>query len=306
MNKAKQIRAKIRLLIESFKNKKPIAFIRRLFKLNGYSYMPSSLTFYLVVSIVPLISLIMMILAQFNAPTGIIEDMLNELLPDSEFSENVIGYFQAIQPQDLLAIIFSSTISIYIASRGIECFSRFADHFYNRYVLDNHFIRRKARSIIMTLVFIVAISLIIILLVFFEKITSGFIPQGISKWLKYLAGFVLFFATIMALFYYSPTKKPKFTDVIPGAYLGSISIIVFIGMFFIYMSFSFDRYDSIYGPLSTIVILLLLIYFCCYILFMCFYLNILLRDSKDRKKMAAELKKLQATANDKADSESNK
>lgn len=299
MSKTEKLKTKARKYIDNFKNFKPIAFMRKLFKLNGFSYMPSSLTFYVVVSAVPLVSLILMILAQFNAPTGFLEDLLQDVLPDSEFAETIIGYFQSIRVPDLLALVFSSTVSIYIASRGIECFSRFADHFYNRHVLDNHLIRRKTRSIVLTLLFVIAFSVTMIVIFFFDRLTSSFIPIGVSKWLKYLLAFVLFFAFITGLFYFAPTKRPKFREVLPGAYLGSISVVIFVGLFLVYISYQFDRYSSIYGPLSTIVILLLLIYFCCYILFMCFYLNILIGDNKDRKKAAAELKKLNLSAQNK-------
>jgi len=101
------------------------------------------------------------------------------------------------------------------------------------------------------------------------------------------------------LFYFSPTKRPKFKDILPGAYLSSISILVFIGIFFVYMSYKFDRYNTIYGPLSTIVILLLLVYFCSYILFICFYLNIIIKEKKDIEKMTKEIKKESSVINNK-------
>lgn len=299
MNKIKKIRAKFRLFIDKIKNQKTINFLRKLFRLNGFSYMPSSFTFYLVISIVPLVSLILMILTQFNASTNYIIDLLRTWLPESELTQTIISYLQSIQPSDIVTVIFSSAISFYIASRGIECFTRFADHFYNRYVLDNHFVKRKARSILMTIIFIASISFTIILLVFFENMTKSIIPYSISVWLKYIISFSIFFATISALFYFSPTKRPKFKDILPGAYLSSISILVFIGIFFVYMSYKFDRYNTIYGPLSTIVILLLLVYFCSYILFICFYLNIIIKEKKDIEKMTKEIKKESSVINNK-------
>lgn len=283
---------KCRRFKDRLKHQKHFSFIRKLFLLNGFSYMPSSLTFYVFISVVPLASLILMITSRFNAPLTLLVEFLSDLMPESDISDTIMNYLQQIRPADIVALAFSTVFSIYIASRGIECFTRFADTFYNRHVLDRHFIRRKLRSILFTIIFIIAFSVIVLLLLFFNNLTDGILPGALSTFLKYVAGFLLFFACISSLFYFSPTKHPKFRDVLPGAYLASISILVFIGIFLVYTSFQSERYNTIYGPLSTIVILLLLVYFCCYIIFMCFYLNILIKEKKDKKRSEAELNKL--------------
>lgn len=283
---------KCRRFKDKLKHQRQFAFIRKLFLLNGFSYMPSSLTFYVVISVVPLVSLILMVTSQFSTPLSILIDLLSEVMPDGAISDTIINYLQQIRPPDIVALAFSSVFSIYIASRGIECFTRFADTFYNRNVLDRHFIRRKLRSILFTLVFVIAFSIITLLIIFFNSLTSGILPGPLPTILKYVTGFFLFFACISALFYFSPTKRPKFKDVLPGAYLASISVLVFIGIFLVYASYQSERYNSIYGPLSTFVILLLMVYFCCYIIFMCFYLNILIKEKKDKKRSEVALNKL--------------
>ena len=76
MNKIKKIRAKFRLFIDKIKNQKTINFLRKLFRLNGFSYMPSSFTEY------PLSEEILSALEQlqYRTPTPVQVKVIPEIL----------------------------------------------------------------------------------------------------------------------------------------------------------------------------------------------------------------------------------
>lgn len=272
-----------------------VSFLRTLFKLNGNFFMPPSLAFYLIISCIPMISIVFMILSFYsqNSVDAVFDFILNlNIFSDEETINTIVEYLKNIKVSDYVALISSVVASLYVASRGIECFSRFSDHFYNKDYLDRKFLVRKARSIGITLIFIIGLSGIIIVFAGFDAFTKNFLSRTASMWLKYLTILVLLFAVILALYKLAPTVKTKTRDILPGAYLCSIAITITVMVYGAYLSFSGAKMTELYGPLTQIIILLLLAYFISYIIFVCFYLNILLAERKSLKRQDENRKKV--------------
>lgn len=306
----------MRKLFKSIKGKyqgswlnRAFTFLRTLFKINGNFFMPSSLAFYLIISCIPMISIIFMVLSFYSQNSvDVVFDFLQNLniFSNEETINTILEYLKHIKVTDYVALISSVVASIYVASRGIECFSRFSDHFYNKTYLDQKFLVRKARSIGITLLFIIGLSGIIIVFAGFDTLTKSVLSRTASMWLKYLTILVLLFAVILALFKLAPTVKRKTKDILPGAYLCSISITVTVMGYGAYLSFSGSKMTALYGPLTQIIILLLLAYFISYVIFTCFYLNILLAERKALKSGTETKKQEQRKAKKQAKKDSKK
>src|SRR5687768_397786 len=109
-----------------------------------------------------------------------------------------------------------------------------------------------------------------------------------ARWLVIL---MLFFFTISFIYRYAPAVHKKWKLVNPGSILATFLMILFT-MLFSYWVVNFNSYNKLYGSISTILILMLLIYFNSLVLLIGFELNAgitsLKRVADERNKILAE------------------
>ncbi len=260
-------------------------FFKELFQLNGNFFMPASLTFYLIISFIPLISIVFMILSFYsNNYTDAIISLLNslEILPE-DMVESFVSYVKTINMTDYITLIISIIASIYVASRGVECFARFSNTFYGISDKEISFLKRKSRSILITFVFIILTSLSLIVYAVFSTVVEQRLNIMLSAFFKYLIIGLIIFILILFLFKVAPKKKEAVKNIIPGAIICTISLIICVLVYSAYLKYSFSRMSSIYGPLTSVIILLLLVFVVAYIFFISFYFNILLSERRKKK-----------------------
>ncbi|MCK9640845.1 MAG: YihY/virulence factor BrkB family protein [Prolixibacteraceae bacterium] len=91
-----------------------------------------------------------------------------------------------------------------------------------------------------------------------------------GKWLVIL---LLFFFTFAFLFYFAPAKKMKFRFISAGGTLATIlSILISVGFSF-YIN-NFGKYNTLYGSIGTLIVVMLWFYFMALILLIGFELNV--------------------------------
>jgi membrane protein len=101
---------------------------------------------------------------------------------------------------------------------------------------------------------------------------------------------LLFFFSISFIYRYAPAVHKKWKFISPGSILATFLMIVFTAVFSWYVS-NFSNYNELYGSISTILILMLLIYFNSLVLLIGFELNVSINSLKhevdERKKNLA-------------------
>ena len=91
-----------------------------------------------------------------------------------------------------------------------------------------------------------------------------------GKWLVIL---LLFFFAFAFLFYYGPARKMKFRFISAGGTLATLlSILISVGFSF-YIN-NFGRYNTLYGSIGTLIVVMLWFYFMALILLIGFELNV--------------------------------
>jgi membrane protein len=105
-----------------------------------------------------------------------------------------------------------------------------------------------------------------------------------GKWIVILA---LLFFTFSFLFYMAPAKKTKWRFISAGGTLSTIlSVLTIMG--FTYYINKFNQYNTLYGSIGTLLIILLLIYVMSLILLLGFELNVSIHQAKKRKRRLVE------------------
>lgn len=160
------------------------------------------------------------------------------------------------------------------------------------------FVSRRIHSVLDTILFTVMIILSLILLVYGNQIIqliNRYFPffQNMNLLLFLVRSalslflFVLYF-TLM--YYFIPKRHSKIRQEIPGALLASFLWIVFSYLYSFYVD-TRGAFSSIYGSLTSIVLLMLWLYFCIGFVFLGALLNKYLQSHK-KLYLLASLKEL--------------
>lgn len=97
--------------------------------------------------------------------------------------------------------------------------------------------------------------------------------------LRWVVTILMFFFAISFIYRYAPAVHKRWKLVNPGSILATFLMIVFTGGFSYYVS-NFSNYNELYGSISTVLILMLLIYFNSLVLLIGFELNVSINSLK--------------------------
>ena len=114
-------------------------------------------------------------------------------------------------------------------------------------------------------------------------IKSGFkvLTLQITRWVITI---IIFFFAISFLYYLGPSKKQKFRFISAGATLSTL-LIILLAIGFNYYIENFSRYNTLYGSIGTLIIIMLWIYFVAMVILIGFDLNASISNLKKIKKV---------------------
>lgn len=180
------------------------------------------------------------------------------------------------------ALSLSAIVAIWSASKGVLSVMFGLYEIYKLHRYRNYFISRFI-SMAYTVVFLVALLLTMILLVFGNKLfhlAMSLIPALeeitiLTIILRYLSVFIILSMFFILIFRISNIKYTTIKKVAPGAFLSALGWIIFSYIFSIYID-NFSNMSYMYGSLTAVIIVMLWLYFCIYILFIGAEINKLL------------------------------
>lgn len=229
--------------------------------------------FFLIMSIVPFLSLLLTLIKYLPISQGMLLDTVINVTP-VPFEPLVTTILEELFAKSNGAILSVSVlVAIWSAAKGVLAIVRGLQAVYHVNESRNYFVLRFI-SAIYTVIFVTAIILTLLLLVFSNKIyyalkkdfptAADFISVFIKqKFLLALCLLTLFFLVVYKLVRRS---NNSFISLIPGAVIAALSWIVFSYAFSVYID-KFSDFSYTYGSLTTIVLLMLWVYFCMYLLF---------------------------------------
>lgn len=229
--------------------------------------------FFLIMSIVPFLSLLLTLIKYLPISQTMLLDTVINVTP-VPFETLVTTILEELFAKSNGAILSVSVlVAIWSAAKGVLAIVRGLQAVYHVNESRNYFVLRFI-SAIYTVIFVTAIILTLLLLVFSNQIyyalksdfptAADFISIFIKqKFLLALCLLTLFFLVVYKLVRRS---NNSFISLIPGAVIAALSWIVFSYAFSVYID-KFSDFSYTYGSLTTIVLLMLWVYFCMYLLF---------------------------------------
>ena len=232
------------------------------------SILPGQISFFVILSVVPLLSILAMIISKLSFSFETVGYVIDSCLPTG-ISSIVFSIFE--QQRVGAADIFFIITAFYLASKATHSIIVASTTIYNGKQTD--FIRTRVKAIIMLIILVIlVISLIGILTVggrivnYLGKVNDNMIPIWVHIYeiLKYPLVFFMIFFVVKVVYTISPNVSIPSKSVNKGALLTTVIWVVSTFMFSFYVT-NIANYSKFYGNLSNLIIVMIWIYWLCYV-----------------------------------------
>lgn len=230
-----------------------------------YHGFAAQISFYLLLSVVPLLILITQLLGLFDINVewalGLIEqytDSKTASLINYLFRFNSIGFGN---------VIFL-VIALWAGSRATFAISRITNYTITEgHTTGKNYFIERIRALGTTFITVISLALALVILCYGKVIlllilslfgvdNTGHYVDSIWMLLRWPLGFMLYFAVVSWIFYITPTVRRPFRRCIPGGIFAAVGMIIVTAAYSFYNT-SLVHYSIMYGALSSVVALMI-------------------------------------------------
>ncbi|MDD6878859.1 MAG: YihY/virulence factor BrkB family protein [bacterium] len=241
--------------------------------------LPGGIAFFFFIALIPLISIIGSLISLLNLPYGSISDVLNTYLPNG--TANLLEAIAVKIDFNFNFIIFFFS-SVLLASNGTHSMIIASNQIYK--IKDTNYIRRRSKAFLMMLVVLILLMFILFVPVFGDMIFklidelngASTIKNTMLLFyniLKYPLSIIFIYWLIKIIYIMAPDKKINRNNVTYGSLFTSISWVFLTRLYSWYVE-NFTNYNTFYGSISSILILVLWLYLLCYLFVLGMALNV--------------------------------
>jgi membrane protein len=237
-------------------------------------------------------------------PTILFLFSLIPYVPIEGFQDELMGLLQSVIPEKIFGIVentvldiasnkrgsllsFGFAAALLFSTNGVNTLIRTFNETVNNFETRN-WIERRAISLVILFIMSILISIAVGLIIFSEKIIALLVSSGVFEddFTYYLLNFgrwfviiTLFYFAVSFLYYLAPSRKAQFKFFSAGNTVATILGIISSLGFSFYIN-NFSRYNTLYGSIGTLIILLLWFYINALVLLIGFELNASIRNAK--------------------------
>lgn len=237
----------------------------------GMKILPGQIAFFLVLSIIPIFTLVGYIASMFSVSIDSLIRFLSETLP-SEVSSLLIPFISGTG-LDANVLIFMITGFI-LASNGPHSIIIASNELFK--IKHQDYLTSRIKAFFMTIILVILFFFILVVLGFGNMILKyvidlkifGFLTKElyfIFVLIKWPLAFFLIFYSMKLIYTLAPAKKIPSKYMNPGAFFTTLGFIFVTSIYSYYVS-NFANYDLFYGSLSNVIILMLWVYILSYII----------------------------------------
>ena len=230
--------------------------------------------FFIVLSLIPFVMLFISLVQYTPVTEGMILESVNRLMPNY-ISPFLIGIIHEIYNDSIGIVSAAAVAAVWSAAKGIQYLTNGLNKVYDIEETRNWLFLRF-RAILYTVMLVVAIVASLTLLVFGNSLQHLFaeylpivadITQGVRA-LILLAVLILFFAMLFKML---PNRRAAIRSQLPGSMMGAVGWYSLSFGISVYVDY-FNGF-SMYGSLTTMILVMLWLYFGIYILLVCAEVN---------------------------------
>lgn len=227
--------------------------------------------YFIMLSFIPFIILLLTLIQYTTLTRADIYGAAQVIFPDS-MNGFVIDIINEVYSKTAVTVSLSAITAAWSAGKGFLALMRGMNSVYDVEEQRNYIILRF-RSAIYTIVFVVSIILSLVVLVFGNSIHRAAVVHmpflaviiGMILKLKDVVAIAFFTLVFMLLYKFVPNRKARLLSQAPGAVFSSVCWYLFSIGFSLYVTYT-PGLSNMYGSLTTIILVMLWLYFCMYII----------------------------------------
>lgn len=246
--------------------------------------------FFFVLSLIPIILLLMTMVQYTPLTKGDVMKAVTEVFPKTvtpfliSIINEVYSQSKAIIPVTILVALWSAGRGVLAITSGLNCIYQSKE--------TRNYVYLRLRSSVYTLLFLLVIISCLLLAVFGNRI-SIFVEMNVpvlQKAVEFLirirtsltVGVMMLFCMLLYRFLPDVKIKTKWKHQIPGSVFSAIGWQIISLIFSVYLDI-FEGFSTMYGSLTTIVLVMLWLYFCMYMILFGGVINItIFKDNLDK------------------------
>lgn len=215
--------------------------------------------------------------------------LIESVLPQNAFLA-IRGTIEDIVTQPRGGLLsFGFIAAFFFATNGIvsviSAFNATIHAIETRSWINQHLVA-LALAVIITLLTAISIAMITFSQTLLNiLVAKGLLHMDLTYYLlqggRWLITCALFFFSYAFLFYYAPARKTKFRFISPGGTLTTLLTIIASLVFSYYIN-NFGEYNTLYGSIGTLVVVMMSIYFNALMLLIGFELNVSIWSARTR------------------------
>lgn len=245
-------------------------YIRSIVRTKEMSLLPGHLSYYLLLSIIPLIYIIWFFGTLFLNNNYDMLELINSVIPGN--IEQVLGGLLSYNKLSISNVIFLITI-LYIASGGFSRMIVSSNVLYG--IRPRNYVLRRAKGFILTIILLVLLFFLIVINIIVASLFTYLIDISnvdnilgnidmIFRIAKIFVSIIIIFILLKTIYIVAPDKRIKSSTVNFGTIIASIGIYISTEVYSFY-ALNYATYDKIYGNLSNIIVLFIWVYIIAYI-----------------------------------------
>lgn len=249
--------------------------------------LPGNLSFFFVLAIIPLFSIISYGASILNLSVDFLYDFLS-----TSFSTDIADIILGVNLDSFRGLQFIITIvaGFYIASNGADSIITASNTIYG--VENKNWLKRRIKAFGMSLLIVILLVFMLIVPVFGDNIMGLFEEVNLNAVItsKVMATFnllkgpiswLIMFIIIRTIYAIAPDHKPKHRVLNYGALFTTVGWIIGTEVYSAYVT-RYAEYTHLYGSLASIVVLMIWIYYLSYV----FTIGIALNSQKDESNLS--------------------
>lgn len=233
--------------------------------------LPGHIAFFLVLSIIPIITLIGFIASFFSISIESLVQVATNIVPEEIM--NLLMPFITGKGMDMNISVFM-VIGFVLASNGPHAIIVACDTLYDE--KDKNYLHTRVKAFVLTILLMLLFFFCLVVLAFGNSILNMILQMDFLShihtqlywaflFIKYPFAFILIYWMIKMLYTMAPSKKIPSKSVTKGALFTTIMWLIVTSIFSFYIS-HFGSYDIFYGGLSSIIVMMIWVYILSYVL----------------------------------------
>lgn len=252
--------------------------------------------YFILMSIIPIMLLMMTMIRYLPITQEDLAHMFFTVVPEA-FQGLFAMIVDEVYTKSFAVVPLTAVFAAWSASKGIMSLYGGLNTIYHVPIVPNYIISRLW-SAIYTILFIVAVLLTLVLMVFGTTIQEQLISHypmiasitGFFVHFRFLITLTVLTLVFLIMYVILPNRRASFKSQIPGAVISSVAWLLFSYFFSLYVRFS-KGFTQMYGSMTTIMFLMLWLYFCMGILLIGAEINAYFEDRFRRMRLKYLLEK---------------